>query len=40
MYGALALLALITSLQQRATGRAHPDTGFPNHEDPIMRLPI
>ena len=40
MYGGLALLALVTLVQQRATGRAHPDTGFPNHEDPIMRLPI
>jgi len=40
MYGALAILALVTLVQQRATGRAHPDTGFPNHDDPIMRLPI
>jgi uncharacterized membrane protein len=40
MYGGLAVLALVTLVQQKATGRAHPDTGFPNHEDPIMRLPI
>jgi uncharacterized membrane protein len=40
MYGALALLAVVTLVQQRAAGRAHPDAGFPNHEDPIMRLPI
>jgi uncharacterized membrane protein len=40
MYGALAILALVTLMRQTATGRAHPDTGFPNDEDPIMRLPI
>jgi uncharacterized membrane protein len=40
MYGALALLALVTLVQQRATGRAHPDAGLPDHEDPIMRLSI
>lgn len=39
-YAALATLALATLLKQRAVGRAHPDTGLPNHEDPIMRMAI
>jgi uncharacterized membrane protein len=37
-YGALAGLALVTLLKQKAVGRAHADAGLPNHEDPIMRL--
>jgi uncharacterized membrane protein len=39
-YAAMGALALVTLLQQRASGRAHPDTGLPNHEDPIMRMAI
>lgn len=39
-YGILAGLALVTRIQQKAVGRAHPDTGRPDHEDPIMRMNI
>jgi uncharacterized membrane protein len=39
-YGVLSILGLITLLRSRAAGRAHPDTGLPNHEDPIMRMSI
>ena len=40
LYGSLFILALVTLLRSKATGRAHPDTGLPNHEDPIMRMSI
>ncbi len=40
LYGALAVLALITMLQQSAAGRAHPASDLPDHEDPIMRMDI
>jgi uncharacterized membrane protein len=40
LYGSLFILALVTLLRSKATGRAHPDTGLPNHEDPIMRMAI
>lgn len=40
LYGTLAVLALVTSLQQRATGRAHPAADLPEHEDSIMRMAI
>ncbi|GAB4542432.1 MAG: DUF2270 domain-containing protein [Anaerolineae bacterium] len=40
LYGALAALALITLLQQRAAGRAYPAADLPEHEDPIMRMAI
>jgi uncharacterized membrane protein len=39
-HSALAILALVTLLRQRAAGRAHVDTGTPNAEDPIMRMSI
>jgi uncharacterized membrane protein len=39
-YGTLAVLSLVTLMQQKAVGRAHPDAGQPNHEDPIMRMAI
>lgn len=39
-YGLLMLLALVTLIRQRAVGRAHPDAGQANHEDPILRMAI
>jgi uncharacterized membrane protein len=38
--GALYALALSTLMRRRAAGRAHPDAGRPDHEDPIMRMSI
>jgi uncharacterized membrane protein len=40
LYGTLAVLALVTLLQQKAVGRAHPDAGRPDNEDPIMRMAV
>jgi len=40
LYGALAVLALVTMTRQRASGRAHPSSDLPDHEDPIMRMAI
>lgn len=39
-YCVLLVLALTTLIRQRAAGRAHPDTGRPDHEDPILRMAI
>jgi len=40
LYGGLAILALTTLRQTKATGRAHTDTGLPDRDDPIMRMAI
>jgi uncharacterized membrane protein len=40
LYSGLAVLALTTLWQTRAAGRAHTDTGLPDHDDPIMRMAI
>ena len=39
-YGLLTVLGLVTLLQQKASGRAHTDSGQLNDEDPIMRMAI
>jgi uncharacterized membrane protein len=40
IYGALAALAAVTLVQQRAAGRAYSRTGQRDEEDPITRLAI
>jgi uncharacterized membrane protein len=37
-YAALILLSLLTLGRRKAAGRAHTDTGRPDHQDPIMRM--